>query len=148
MQNYIQTIHMKYLKIFFVLLFCFNLLPQKTYGQEAEKIYVFGYGISFKDSVAYFTGIQEIEQALLQKKTGFLTYRAEFSDQLKTYLNTQLGVFHPTCAIFFSDKKSVVEKKVLRLRRQINYEKERRIQEIPLSEFQFFQPIQGLETNP
>ena len=37
--------------------------------------------------------------------------------------------------------EGAVEKKVLRLRRQINYEKERRIIEIPLSEFVFFQPV-------
>ncbi|MBR2862546.1 MAG: hypothetical protein IKB97_03160 [Bacteroidaceae bacterium] len=132
---------MKFLKIFAALLLgvCFAL-PQKAAAENSETIYVLGYGISFKDSVAYFTGIQEIKQADLQKKTGFLTYRSDFSDQLKTYLQTQLGVPNPTCAIFFSEKKSAIEKKVLRLRRQINYEKERRIQEIPLSEFVFFQP--------
>lgn len=138
----VQKTDMKILRIFAMLFLglCFAM-PQKAAAENDKTVYVLGYGISFKDSVAYFTGIQEIKQADLQKKTGFLTYRTEFSDQLKTYLQAQLGVENPTCAIFFSEKKSAVEKKVLRLRRQINYEKERRIIEIPLSEFVFFQPV-------
>lgn len=115
--------------------FSSHLHAQKK-TDEATKIYAFGYGTSFNDSIVYITEIQELSDASLEKGTNFLIDRSRYSAQLRQYLESRYWG-HETTAIFFSEKKKKIDKKLAKVRREQGKKAGLRIVEIPLSEFQF-----------
>lgn len=117
-------------------------------GKKENTVYLFAFGSSFKDSTAYLSAVQELKGVAIDKKTDFLSFRAEYSKQFKSYLNAQLGVPYATCVVFFSKKKDAVEKKYLKVRRKLKLEKRRGIQEIPGTDFAFTLTPQELPDAP
>ncbi len=89
----------------------------KSDSKKTEKVYLFGIGAAFGDSIVHFTSIIELDGIELEKKTGFLPYRSVFSMQLKAYLEGQLGYMQQTCSIFFSDSKKKISKKYYKLKK-------------------------------
>ena len=88
---------------------------------EKQTVYIFGVGSAFGDSIIYFTDIQEIQDYKLIEK-GFLNYRSIYSYDLKNYLENAMNKPHRVCAVFFSEKKSKIEKKYEKLKNR--YQKE------------------------
>ncbi len=86
-------------------------------GKKTDKVYVFGVGSAFGDSIVHFTSIVELEGIKLEKKTKFLPFRSVFSMQLKAYLEGTLGYMRQTCSIFFSDSKKKISKKYYKLKK-------------------------------
>ncbi len=85
--------------------------------KKTEKVYIFGIGSAFGDSIVHFTSIIELDGLELEKKTKFLPYRSVFSMQLKAYLEGRLGYMQQTCSIFFSDSKKKISKKYYKLKK-------------------------------
>ena len=72
--------------LIFAIAFSLNVSAQKSIVQ---KVYAYGFSASFKDSVVYFTEIQEIDSAWVGVKTKFLEGRENYSYQLKEYFANQ-----------------------------------------------------------
>ncbi|MGL5273090.1 MAG: hypothetical protein ACRC8J_06365 [Phocaeicola sp.] len=76
-------------------------------------MYVVGVSASFTDSLIYFTGIQELEGVYLEHK--MLPERAQYSYQLKNYLESSEGVTGRTCFIYFSTNRKSLEKTITKI---------------------------------
>src|SRR5574344_1520338 len=82
------------------------------------KVYLFGFAASFNDSVVYFTDIQTIDNAYIDSKTNFLLSRDNYSYQLKSYLEEQVGLKNRTCVTVFALKQKDLEKKLVNMKRK------------------------------
>ena len=100
-----------------------------------KRVYAFGYAESLNDTVIYITPIQELSGAELDNK-GFIHFRESYDAQLQQYL---LGVQngHTMCITIYGTSRSKLEKKFVRLRRDLNHRKHTRLVELTPSEFQF-----------
>lgn len=86
--------------------------------KNAEKtVYVWGVSIAFPDSVVYFTEIQPIDGVVLENK--LLPNRHLYSYELKDYMSFEEGKPGRTSFIYFSTKRSKLEKKELKIRRRL-----------------------------
>ena len=104
--------------VFYVLFFLAFLSCQNTVAKVREKpIYMFGFAISFVDSLAYITDVQYIESAYIDSKSKFLVGRNMYSVQLQHFLEKNEGCQHPVTSIFFGKKKKM-EKKMLSIRQK------------------------------
>lgn len=100
------------MKKIFILFFLFiSLFSSAMQAKDNKKdvVYVFGASIAFSDSVVYFTEVQEIEGVKLVK--GFLPHRQMYAYELKDYMNFKEDMPGRTSVIFFSNKRSKLEKK-------------------------------------
>lgn len=80
-------------------------------NDKDDVVYVWGASYSFADSIVYFTEIQPLEGIELEKKTGFLPHRQFYSYELKDYMNFSENQPGRMSVIFFSKKRSTLEKK-------------------------------------
>ena len=114
----------KIVSIFFIL--CL-VLPSVVFAKDDEKkeaekkvekdVYVWGVSISFSDSIVYFTEIQHVEGAVLENK--FLPNRHMYSYELKDYMSFEEGMPGRTSFIFFSEKRSKLEKKEQKVKKRL-----------------------------
>lgn len=84
---------------------------------QVPHVYMFGFSASFQDSTVYFTDIQDVQGAWIDKKTKFLLGRDNYSYQLSNYFNEQ-GQANRVCMVIFSTSKSKAEKKYIKLRKK------------------------------
>ena len=97
----------KYIMTFALLL----LFVGSSMAQDRKtSVYLFGFSASFNDSTVYITDIQEVEDAWINNKSGFLVNRDAYSYQLQNYLK-QKGGQTPTCITFFALKHKDIQKK-------------------------------------
>ena len=94
---------MRYLK--FV---CFLLIASLAFPMWGKKskdkeygVYIAGVSASFTDSLVYFTNVQYVDSASLGEK-GLLDGRAQYSIQLKEYLESKENGKNRTCFIYFN----------------------------------------------
>ena len=80
-----------------VVLVCSAFTPGK---KKDKDVYMVGVAASFTDSLVYFTDIQLVDSAYLDKD-GLLPERIQYSTQLKQYLEGQ-GLKRRTCFIYFN----------------------------------------------
>lgn len=119
--------------LIFAIAFSLNVSAQKSIVQ---KVYAYGFSASFKDSVVYFTEIQEIDSAWVGVKTKFLEGRENYSYQLKEYFANQ-GDRQRTCMIIFALKKKDIEKKYLKMKKKYIKEGKYDIRYLTKSDFLF-----------
>ena len=110
--------------IFFIL--CL-VLPSVVFAKDDEKkeakkkvekdVYVWGVSISFSDSVVYFTEIQHVEGVVLENK--LLPNRHMYSYELKDYMSFEEDMPGRTSFIFFSEKRSKLEKKEQKVKKRL-----------------------------
>ena len=105
----------------------------------SHKVYGFGIAASFKDTVVYFTEIQELDSAIVDSK-GFLKSRPAYSQQLKSYLEDEQKLAYQTCMIYFSKDKDQLRKKENKLRKVYMKDKSIVIQNIASTAFHFTKP--------
>jgi hypothetical protein len=105
-----------YNRIIMVLMIC--LVTLSVSAQKKATIYAFGFAGSFTDSVVYITDVQRIDSATLTNKTSFLIDRAKYSQQLKSYMETNLNQQRRTCAFFYDTKKAKVEKAFAKIKKR------------------------------
>ena len=114
----------KFVSIFFA--FCL-MLPCVAFAKDGEKkeskkkndkeVYVLGVSLSFSDSIVYFTEIQHVEGAVLDG--NFLPNRHMYSYELKDYMSYEEGKPGRTSFIYFSEKRSKLEKKEQKLKKRL-----------------------------
>lgn len=98
-------------KIFFLM--ALLLCSVASYAGK-QAVYLYGFAASFNDSIVYFTDLQTIAQAEIDKH-NFLYGREEYSNQLRDYLAAQ-GYSHATCVTVWATSRAALEKKYQRMR--------------------------------
>lgn len=131
---------MKFIKIvcslFVVLMLCsaFSLK-----GNKNKAVYIVGVSASFTDSLVYFTEVQALDSVSLDKNK-MLPNRSHYSYQLKNYLEQQEGLDNRTCFVYFSTKKSSLEKTVAKLKTKYQKGKTMLIRQVNPNAFSFTKP--------
>lgn len=100
----------------FTTIFSIGSLQAKN---DEETVYMFGVSMSLTDSVVYFTEIMPVEGAQIDGKTGFLIYRNYYSTELKDYMNLSENMPGRTSAVYYSNKRSKLEKKEAKLKKRL-----------------------------
>lgn len=106
-------------------LLCFTLalavaiptLAKKPKDKNKYGVYIVGVSASFTDSLIYLTDIQRVDSAELNEK-GLLQQRAQYSTQLKEYLEAQGKGQNRTCFVYFNQKKKKLQKEVTKLKQK------------------------------
>ena len=88
-------------------------------GDEEKTVYLLGASFSFSDSVVYFTEIMPVEGAKLDEKTKFLLHRQYYAYELKDYMNFQENMPGRTSVIYFSEKRSKLEKQAAKIKKRL-----------------------------
>lgn len=83
---------------------------------KMQKVYMMGISVSFVDSVAFMTDVQELDSANLQSN-GFLSERLLYTFQLDNYVTGTCHVPNVTSAVYFSTKRKKMEAKFEKLNR-------------------------------
>lgn len=111
-------------------------MPAQAQDKNTSKrVYAFGYAETLNDTVVYITQIQELKDAELDNK-GFIHFRESYDAQLQQYLlSVQNG--HTMCITIYGTSRSKLEKKFVRLRRDLNHRRHVRLVELTPSDFQF-----------
>ncbi|WP_296259012.1 hypothetical protein [uncultured Phocaeicola sp.] len=78
-------------------------------------IYIAGVSASFSDSLVYFTDIQFVDSAAVGGD-GLLLGRAQYSIQLKEYLEQKENGKNRTCFVYYDKKKKNVQKEINKLK--------------------------------
>lgn len=114
---------MRYTKLLCLLMLLVIAIPsvaKKKGDKKKYGVFLVGASASFSDSLVYITDIQFLDSASVSDK-GLLEGRAQYSMQLKDYLEGKKGMKDRTCFMFFSEKKNKLEKQLKKLRAK--YEK-------------------------
>ena len=115
---------MKFIKIFASLFVVLTRCTAASLENKKKGMYIVGVSASFTDSLIYFTDIQFLDSVQLGKDK-LLPLRNQYSDQLETYLEKQIGLENRTCFIYFNKKKSKVEKTIKKMKEK--YQKEGKV---------------------
>ncbi len=107
---------------------------------DKNRVFLFGVGTDLNDSTLYVTEICELRAIRLEKKTKFLPYRAEFSLQLKEYLEGSLGLNNQTTCIFFGDKRRKVSRHYYKLKKRYLDAGDKKMVIIESGQFNFQKP--------
>jgi predicted solute-binding protein len=128
---------MKFTKISLVLLFSFILLSAFSLKKEKDGlVYAFGIAASFTDTIVYYTEIQALDSAKLNKHK-FLPNRDAYSYQLKNHLEYERNIPNRVCMIYFSNNKKNLEKEATKLLNKYKKNKGITTQRIDVAEFRF-----------
>src|SRR5574344_703883 len=96
-----------------------SVAMQPVFAGNINKVYMYGFGASFNDSTVYFTDIQEVDSAWIEKN-GFLYSRDNYSYQLRDYL-TKFNMEHATCVTTWSTTRKELEKRLLAMKKKYSY---------------------------
>ena len=114
----------KFISILFVLCLVMPSLSFAKGGKKKEskkkiqtEVYVWGVSLSFSDSIVYFTEIQRVEGAIIEDK--LLPNRHLYAYELKDYMSYEEGKPGRTSFIYFSDKRSKLEKKEQKVKKKL-----------------------------
>lgn len=86
-------------------------------AKDETGVYVWGVSMAFPDSVVYFTEVQYVDGVELEK--GFLPNRHLYSYELKDYMSYAEGKPGRTSFIYFSEKRSKLEKKEQKIKKRL-----------------------------
>lgn len=118
---------MKYFKLLCLLLTVSVTIPSLAKTPKDKNkygVYIAGVSASFTDSLVYFTDIQFVDSASVSEK-GLLSGRAEYSMQLKDYLETNKKHTNRTCFVYYNRKKKNLQKEINKLKQK--YQKNKSI---------------------
>ena len=113
----------------------FGLQAHSTNSPE-KAIYAFGFSTSLADSTVYLTPISSLPGASIDKKTHFLNDRAEYTQQVKTYLES-LYPGHQTSVIFFNVSRKKLESQYVKVRRTAKKNAAYKVVELESNAFKF-----------
>lgn len=113
-------------KIISILFILCLAVPSLSFAKDGKKkeakkkieteVYVWGVSLSFSDSIVYFTEIQHVEGAIIEDK--LLPNRHLYAYELKDYMSYEEGMPGRTSFIYFSDKRSKLEKKEQKVKKR------------------------------
>ena len=130
-------------KIFSILVVLCLVVPSLSFAKDGKEkvkkkvkteVYMFGVSLSFTDSVVYFTEIQHMEGAIIEN--NMLPNRHLYAYELKDYMSYEEDKPGRTSFIYFSDKRSKLEKKELKIRKRLLYDGEKTVRYLG-SKFKF-----------
>lgn len=130
---------MKIFRIFstaMLLLAFLTTSPVTAKGDDSKKVYLFGYGQSFKDSTVFLTSIAEFPSSELHGKTKFLEHQAAYAKQMEGFLHSQ-GIAFCTCVLFYDTNREKLEKRLKKLRDHVIKEEQFSIQSLTPETFSF-----------
>lgn len=110
-----------------------------------QKVYIFGFSASFTDSVAFLTDIMELDSAYVTSH-GFLAERSLYSAQMENHA-LQCKVLNSTNCVFFSTKKSALEKKYDKVNRMYQRSEGLTLIYVGEDEFKFHSEMHVDDTN-
>ncbi len=123
-----------------LLLLALALVPMSSLAiNKPTTLFMYGFAASFNDSTVYFTGIQKVDTAWTDSKTGFLYSRENYSYQLRDYMKKH-GSAYPTCITVYAKKRKDIEKKYETLKKRYASKGQYTVKFIPDNEF-LFRPI-------
>ena len=97
---------------------------KKEKEEEPKRVYMYGVSLNFNDSVVYMTDVQYLDSILIQKD-GSLQNHANYSQQMKIFLEGTLGESNQTCAVIYSDNRKKLEKRYVKMRKRYQADKEK-----------------------
>lgn len=109
---------MKYIKLFCLVLTLAVVIPALAQNPKTKYkygVYMVGVSASFTDSLVYFTDIQLVDSAALGEK-DLLAERAQYSMQLKEYIEEHQNGRNRTCFVYYNLKKKKLQKEITKLR--------------------------------
>jgi len=111
-------------------------------GKVPGLVYVFGCSFEFGDSIIYFTPIEAVDSIAIAKKTKFLPYRSDFSQQFKDQLESKkYNAKNQTSSVFFSEKKKKLQKIYYKMRKKYLSNSDLQLQTLSEAEFKFVHPL-------
>ena len=134
---------MKQFKLLCFLLIASLVIPVLAKSPKDKNkygVYIAGVSASFSDSLVYFTDIQYVDSASLSDN-GLLIGRAQYSIQLKEYLEQKENGKNRTCFVYYNKKKKNLQKEINKLKEK--YQQGNALVLIDVNpEFQFKKAIQ------
>ncbi len=109
--------------------------------KTAGKVYVFGVSQRLGGDEVFITEISEVDSLAIQKKTKFLPFRSAMSLQLQSYVEGVLEEGNQTVAVFFSEKKETLKKKLAKVRKRYLAHNDKEVTTVILDEFRFKHPL-------
>ncbi len=108
------------MKKLYICIVALLLVPAVLSAQKAKDVvYLLGVSFSYSDSIAYFTEIQPLEGVKLQKRSKILPDRQHYAYELKDYMNFQEGKPGRISMIYFSKKRSKLEKVEAKVKKRL-----------------------------
>ena len=126
---------MKSIKYILLLVVALTALGASAKPIKTNRVYMFGFSASFKDSVIYVTDIQNVPGTWVESKNKFLLLRDEYSRQMKDYLEEKLQQEKRVCVVFYYLKKKKAEKEFLKLMKK--YKKGYEVRYVNEKDFKF-----------
>lgn len=135
-----EFFYMKKFRIILPVLLVLLLCSAFTAKSDKNKpVYAFGVSSSFVDTVVYYTNIQILDSAALDKN-GFLKEREMYSYQLKNYLELERNLPNRTCVIYFNRDKKKLTKELNKLIGNYRKNKDIVVKQMSSEEFKFVKP--------
>lgn len=110
-------------------------------GKLPGQVYLFGFSQAFGDSIAYISDVCRVDSIMLQKKTKFLPFRYDFSQQFKEYLEGEKSAKKQTSSVFYSTNKVALMKKQAKMRKRYLNMEHTTVVNIGDKEFKFIHPL-------
>lgn len=123
-------------KAFIILVAVLGFCSLGVHAQKQRSVYLFGVANQLNDTVVYMTEVQEIPDAQLQKRTGFLLGRAGYSAQLKENL-AQQGQAHEVCVVYFSKNRKKIDKKYKKMKSEYERDESTELRHLTSQQFHF-----------
>lgn len=112
-----------------------------NFGKGSGTVYLFGVSQMLTDSTVYITSIHQIDGIDVDKKTGALPNRSEFSLQLKEYLEGQVGLHKQTACVFFSTNRKKLNKQYYKIKKRYLDDRDKKIIIVDDHYFTFRHPL-------
>lgn len=109
---------------------------KKETTEEPKRVYMYGVAINFNDSIVHLTDVQHLDSVVINLDGALQNY-ANYSQQLKVYLEETLGKTNQTCAVIYSDKKKKLEKRFIKTRKKFQSDKDKNLYRIGTDAFSF-----------
>lgn len=97
---------------------------------------MFGVAVNFNDSTMYMTDVQSLDSIVINTDGSLRNYAA-YSQQLEFYIEGALREADQTCAVIYSDKKKKLEKRFVKLQRELSAKRSEKLRRIGTDEFAF-----------
>ena len=82
------------------------------------------------------TDVQYLDSMIINKDGSIQNY-ANYSIQMKVYLEGMLGESNQTCAVIYSDNKKKLEKRFVKMRKRYQTSKNKLLRQIGTDTFRF-----------
>ena len=105
-------------------------------SEEPRRVYMFGVAVNFNDSTMYMTDVQSLDSIVINTDGSLRNYAA-YSQQLEFYIEGVLREADQTCAVIYSDKKKKLEKRFVKLQRELSAKRSEKLRRIGTDEFAF-----------